>query len=182
MALLVTEMGDGNRRARRGRINDRHAMHFHNRCAFEHQLANADSRSRSSFAIGTAMENSGLVAAISGTLVPDPKALSPFVVLIILYVMTNVATELISNNAAAVLMFPFAVRFADNLGVEPRPFIMAVVMAASAAFALPLGYQTHLMVYGPGGYKLGDFLRVGLVMDLLIGICALLVIPLVWKF
>ncbi|MCC6154785.1 MAG: SLC13 family permease [Candidatus Hydrogenedentes bacterium] len=135
-----------------------------------------------SFAIGTAMEKSGLVAAISGALVPDPKALSPFVVLVILYVMTNVATELISNNAAAVLMFPFAVSFADNLGVEPRPFIMAVVIAASAAFALPLGYQTHLMVYGPGGYKLGDFLRVGIFMDLLIGICALTVIPLVWRF
>lgn len=135
-----------------------------------------------SFAIGTAMEQSGLVAAISGALVPDPKALSPMVVLIILYVMTNVATELISNNAAAVLMFPFAVQFADNLGVEPRPFVMAVVVAATAAFALPLGYQTHLMVYGPGGYKLSDFLRVGLIMDVLIGAVALTVIPLVWKF
>ncbi|NUM56365.1 MAG: SLC13 family permease [Candidatus Hydrogenedentes bacterium] len=135
-----------------------------------------------SFAIGTAMEKSGLVSAISGLLIPDPKSLSPFVVLVILYIMTNVATELISNNAAAVLMFPFAVQFADHLGVEPRPFVMAVVIAASAAFALPLGYQTHLMVYGPGGYKLTDFLRAGLFMDVLIGIVALTVIPMVWKF
>ena len=136
----------------------------------------------SSFAIGNAMEKSGLVASISQMIVPDPKALSPVMVLLILYVMTNVATELITNNAAAVLMFPFAVRFADNLGAHPMPFVIAVTVAASAAFALPLGYQTHLMVYGPGGYKLGDFLRVGVLMDIIICACAVTLIPLVWKF
>jgi di/tricarboxylate transporter len=136
----------------------------------------------SSFAIGNAMEKSGLVASISQMIVPDPKALSPVMVLLILYVMTNVATEFITNNAAAVLMFPFAVRFADNLGAHPMPFVIAVTIAASAAFALPLGYQTHLMVYGPGGYKLTDFLRVGVIMDVIICACAVTVIPLVWKF
>lgn len=75
--------------------------------------------------------------------------MSPWMVLLFIYVMTNVATELISNNAAAVLMFPFAVQMADNLGVHPMPFVIAVCISASAAFALPLGYQTHLMVYGP---------------------------------
>jgi len=135
-----------------------------------------------SFAIGSAMEKSGLVAKISTTLVPDPQAMSPWLLLLILYVMTNIATELISNNAAAVLMFPFAVKLADTVGSDPRPFVIAVMIAASAAFAMPLGYQTHLMVYGPGGYKFKDFLRIGVVMNLLIGVCALAVIPLVWKF
>ncbi|MDQ1256790.1 MAG: hypothetical protein QG656_1390, partial [Candidatus Hydrogenedentes bacterium] len=99
----------------------------------------------SSFAIGTAMEKSGLVESVSNMIVPDAKALSPVAVLLAVYLMTNAATELISNNAAAVLMFPFAVQMADNIGASPRPFIIAVIIAASAAFALPIGYQTHLM-------------------------------------
>ena len=135
-----------------------------------------------SFAIGAAMEASGLVTAVSQVLVPNPGALPPIIVVLVIYLMTNVATELISNNAAAVLMFPFAVNLADNLDVSPLPFVMAVTFAASAAFALPLGYQTHLMVYGPGGYKLGDFLRVGLPLNIIICLCAVTLIPLVWPF
>lgn len=135
-----------------------------------------------SFAIGGAMEKSGLVAAISNTIIPDPKALSPLVVLAILYVMTNFATELISNNAAAVLMFPFAITMADNLERDPQPFVIAVTIAASCAFTLPLGYQTHLMVYGPGGYKLVDFIRVGLPLNVVVGITAILLIPVIWPF
>lgn len=135
-----------------------------------------------SFAIGAAMEQSGLVEAISNRIVPDPSALPPWLLLLIIYAMTNIATELISNNAAAVLMFPFAVKMADNLGADPRPFIIAVTVAASAAFTLPLGYQTHLMVYGPGGYRLGDFIKVGLPLNIFAGIVAVIVIPLVWGF
>ncbi|MDZ4860567.1 MAG: SLC13 family permease [Candidatus Hydrogenedentes bacterium] len=135
-----------------------------------------------SFAIGGAMEKSGLVSAISSTLVPNPEAMSPWLVLAVLYIMTNLATELISNNAAAVLMFPFAVSLADKVGSHPRPFVIAVMIAASAAFALPLGYQTHLMVYGPGGYRFTDFLRIGVLLNILVGVVALLVIPMVWAF
>jgi di/tricarboxylate transporter len=136
----------------------------------------------SSFAIGSAMQSSGLVQEISSLIVPDSQALSPWLVLAVVYLMTNVSTELISNNAAAVLMFPFAVNMADNLGADPRPFVIAVTIAASAAFALPIGYQTHLMVYGPGGYRFSDFLRVGLPMDFIIAVTALTIIPFVWPF
>ncbi|MBI3119807.1 MAG: anion permease, partial [Candidatus Hydrogenedentes bacterium] len=136
----------------------------------------------SSFAIGNAMQASGLVAAVSHLVVPESGSLPPWAVLAIVYIMTNITTELISNNAAAVLMFPFAVGMADNLAVNPRPFVMAVTFAASAAFALPLGYQTHLMVYGPGGYRFTDFLRAGLLMDVIVCIVALSLIPLVWHF
>ena len=136
----------------------------------------------SSFAIGAAMQSSGLVDAISAAIVPEGRNASPLLILLILYVMTNVATELISNNAAAVLMFPFALSMADNLGTNPRPFVIAVTIAASCAFALPLGYQTHLMVYGPGGYRFTDFLRVGLLLDILICLLAVAIIPFVWPF
>lgn len=135
-----------------------------------------------SFAIGAAMEKSGLVEAVSSAIAPNPAALSPWLLLALVYLMTNIATELISNNAAAVLMFPFAVKMADNLSVSPMPFVIAVTLAASAAFTLPLGYQTHLMVYGPGGYRLNDFIRVGLPLNVLAGVISLLVIPFVWPF
>ncbi len=135
-----------------------------------------------SFAIGSAMESSGLVQTISELIVPNPQALAPWVILAVIYIMTNAATELISNNAAAVLMFPFAVNMADNLSADPRPFVIAVTVAASAAFALPIGYQTHLMVYGPGGYRFNDFLRVGIPMDVIVGITAIAIIPFVWPF
>lgn len=135
-----------------------------------------------SFAIGAAMERSGLVEAVSMAIAPDPSALSPLLLLALVYIMTNVATELISNNAAAVLMFPFAVKMADNLGASPMPFVIAVTLAASAAFTLPLGYQTHLMVYGPGGYRLMDFVRVGLPLNILAGVVSLIIIPFVWGF
>ncbi|GMW03317.1 MAG: SLC13 family permease [Candidatus Hydrogenedentota bacterium] len=136
----------------------------------------------SSFAIGSAMESSGLVEAVSHAIVPNAAAWSPIALLFIIYLMTNIATELISNNAAAVLMFPFAVKMADNLGADPKPFVIAVTIAASAAFALPIGYQTHLMVYGPGGYRFTDFLRIGLLLDLIVCACAITIIPLVWSF
>lgn len=135
-----------------------------------------------SFAVGTAMERSGLVEAVSTMVAPDPAAVHPWMILALVYVMTNLATELISNNAAAVLMFPFAVNMAHNLGADPRGFVIAVTIAASGAYTIPLGYQTHLMVYGPGGYKLGDFIRVGLPLNILIGVVGMIIIPLVWGF
>jgi di/tricarboxylate transporter len=91
-------------------------------------------------------------------------------------------TELITNNAAAALIFPIAISSATQMGIDPIPFAVAVAIAASASFATPIGYQTNLMVYGPGGYKFTDFLKVGLPMNFAFMLVALVVIPQVWGF
>ena len=93
-----------------------------------------------------------------------------------------VLNELISNNAAAALAFPFCLESARLLGVNERPFIMAVTLAASYAFASPIGYQTHMMVFGPGGYRFTDFMRVGIPLNLLMWIVAIILIPMIWPF
>lgn len=98
------------------------------------------------------------------------------------YLTTMIFTELITNNAAAVLVFPIAVASAGSLGVIPMPFAMAVMMAASAGFATPIGYQTSLMVYGPGGYRFTDYLRFGVPLDLVLLLVCVVLIPMVWSF
>ncbi len=135
-----------------------------------------------SFAIGAAMEAAGVVTVVSNLVVQEGTSLPPLAILLMVFVVTSISTEIITNNAAAVLMFPFAVRMADNIDASPIPFVVAVCIAASAAFALPIGYQTHLMVYGPGGYKLTDFLKVGIPLNILVCIVSMIVIPLVWPF
>ncbi len=91
-------------------------------------------------------------------------------------------TELVTNNAAAVISFPVVVAAAEHLGVSPMPFVVAVMFAASASFLTPIGYQTNLMVYGPGGYRVSDYLRVGAPLNLLSAVVALGLIPLIWPF
>lgn len=135
-----------------------------------------------SFAIGQGLENTGAVEKIATAMANSVGGYGPWFVLVTIYFVTLVATELITNNAAAVLMFPFAIEIASKLGVDPRPFVIAVTVAASNAFALPLGYQTHLMVYGPGGYKFNDFIRAGLPLDAITMASACITIPLFWKF
>ncbi|MBI5095343.1 MAG: SLC13 family permease [Candidatus Hydrogenedentes bacterium] len=135
-----------------------------------------------SFGVGKALENSGFVSVVADLIVAHAGSAGPYVVMLTVYGVTLVATELISNNAAAVLMFPFAVAMAGGMGVDPRPFVMAVTFAASSGFAIPLGYQTHLMVYGPGGYRFMDFVRVGLPMDILLMAVNTTLIPLAWPF
>ena len=98
------------------------------------------------------------------------------------YLVTMLSSELLSNNAAAALVFPFAIATAQACGASPRPFAMAVAFAASAAFATPIGYQTHMMVWGPGGYKFTDFIKIGLPLDILIWLAASILIPLAWHF
>src|SRR3546814_15213557 len=95
--------------------------------------------------------------------------LSPLVALIVLYLIAMVLTELLSNATVAVLITPIAVALAESLGVSPRPFLVAVMMAASAAFATPFGYQTNVIVYQMAGYRYMDFVRVGLPLNLKIG-------------
>ena len=97
------------------------------------------------------------------------------------YVLTAVFTEVITNNAAAVLMFPIAMAVSEQLGVSVLPFAIAVMFAASASFITPLGYQTNLMVYGPGRYQFLDYVRIGVPLSLLVGVIAILTIPLFWE-
>ena len=117
--------------------------------------------------IGIAMEESGLAAAATNSLIGSLDGISPLVALIILYALTMVLTELLSNATVAVLVTPVAVALAESLGVSARPFIVAVMMAGSAAFATPFGYQTNVIVYQMGGYGYMDFVRVGLPLNLI---------------
>jgi di/tricarboxylate transporter len=117
--------------------------------------------------IGIAMEQSGLAAEATGALVGSMQEFGPLTALIVLYGITMVLTELLSNATVAVLVTPIAVALAESLGVSPRPFLVAVMMAGSAAFATPFGYQTNVIVYQMGGYRYMDFVKVGLPLNLI---------------
>lgn len=134
------------------------------------------------FGLAKALENSGGVAAIANLAVGSIGVWGPIAVLVAIYMITSVVTEVVTNNAAAALLFPFAVAIGHELGVDPRPFVMAITFAASASFVTPIGYQTNLMVYGPGGYKLTDFVRVGLPLNLVLTALAAVLIPWIWPF
>jgi len=131
--------------------------------------------------IGTALTKTGAAAVIAEELVGLAQG-NPIATLAIVYLLTVLCTELITNNAAAVLMFPIALTSAQQLGVDVAPFAIAIMFAASCSFATPIGYQTNLMVYGPGGYRFSDFLRFGLPLTFILGVMALLIIPQVWVF
>ncbi len=134
-----------------------------------------------SFGLGKAMETSGAAEHMVRSML-GISGENHWVALAVVYFMAIVATEFLSNNAAAVLMFPIALATASTLHVSPMPFVVAIMFAASFGFATPLGYQTHLMVYGPGGYRLSDFLRMGIPLDLLLGVIAVILIPKFWPF
>jgi di/tricarboxylate transporter len=133
-----------------------------------------------SFGVGKALEQSGVAKLFAGLLVDCTRSLGPTATLAAIYSGTMVLNELISNNAAAALSFPFCLESARLLGVSERPFVMAVTLAASYAFASPIGYQTHMMVFGPGGYRFTDFMRVGIPLNLLMWLIAIILIPLIW--
>ncbi len=135
-----------------------------------------------SFGVGTALQNSGAATAIATALVDSTTTLGPIAALAVIYLLASMMTELITNNAAAVLMFPFCLETARLCSVSPRPFLIALILAASASFMTPVGYQTNMMVYGPGGYRFTDFLRVGGPLNLLLWIVAVALIPLFWPF
>jgi di/tricarboxylate transporter len=132
--------------------------------------------------LGRAMETSGLAEAVARHLLGTASSGHPWVVLGLVYALTLLFTEVATNNAAAVLIFPVAHAAATGLGVSFMPFALAVAVAASSGFATPLGYQTHLMVYGPGGYRFSDFVRVGLPLDLIVGAVTVGLLPLVFPF
>ncbi len=134
----------------------------------------------SMLAIGAALESSGAVALIVEVFAPYLSKLPPFLVVWAIYLLTSVLTELVSNNAVAVVVTPIAVGLASAMGIDPRPLVVAVMVAASASFATPIGYQTNMLVYGPGGYKFTDFMRVGIPLNLSIGVIASIMIPMIW--
>lgn len=130
--------------------------------------------------VGAALETTGAVALIADAFAPYLGALPPFLIIWAIYLLTSVLTEMVSNNAVAVVITPIAIGIAANMGLDPRPLVVAVMVAASASFATPIGYQTNMLVYGPGGYKFSDFLRVGIPLNLSIGLIASAVIPFIW--
>lgn len=134
-----------------------------------------------SFGLARAMEKTGLAEGIAQSTIAAAGD-HPHVVLAAIYFVTMLFTELMSNNAAAVLTFPIAWQTASNLGVNPMPFVMAVMIAASCGFATPMGYQTNLMIYGPGGYKFGDYVRFGGPLNLLVMAITVALAPLIWPF
>ncbi len=134
----------------------------------------------SMLAIGAALEASGAVKMIAEALAPMLGGLSPFLIVWSIYLLTSILTELVSNNAVAVVVTPIAIGLAQALGIDARPLVVAVMVAASASFATPIGYQTNMLVYGPGGYRFTDFMKVGIPLNLSTGLIASAVIPLLW--
>jgi len=131
--------------------------------------------------LGQALGQTGAAAAIAQAWVGFAGE-NPWATLVGIYAITSVFTALITNNAAAVLLFPIAGAAAESLGVSFRPFVFAIMMAASASFATPIGYQTNLMVYGPGGYRFSDYLRIGLPLNVVLAVVTILIAPWVWPF
>ena len=131
-------------------------------------------------AIGAALEHTGAVALVVEAFAPWLSGLPPFVLVWVIYLITSVLTELVSNNAVAVVVTPVAIGLGTAIGVDPRPLVIAVMIAASASFATPIGYQTNMLVYGPGGYRFTDFMKIGIPLNLSLGLVVSLAIPLVW--
>ncbi|GGA28597.1 SLC13 family permease [Neptunicoccus cionae] len=131
--------------------------------------------------IGSALQESGAVALLANGVAPLLHGLPPFFVIWAIYLLTSVLTELVSNNAVAVVVTPIAIALATVLGIDPRPLVIAVMVAASASFATPIGYQTNTLVYGPGGYAFTDFLKIGVPLNITVGLLASALIPLFWE-
>jgi di/tricarboxylate transporter len=131
-------------------------------------------------ALGIAMEKTGAAQLIVEDFAAVVGGLGPIAVLAAVYIITSILTEVMSNNAAAILLTPIAIGLAHQLGVDPRPFVVAVMFAASASFATPIGYQTNTFVYSAGGYRFTDFLKIGLPLNLLFATIAILIIPMFW--
>ncbi len=133
-------------------------------------------------ALGTALEKTGASRLYAETLIRLMEGFPPGLILGVIILLTSIFTQLLSNNATAVLILPVAISAATTIGVDPKPFIIAVCFGASACFASPLGYQTNLLVYGPGGYRFIDYLKLGIPLNLMILIFGTLMIPVFWPF
>jgi di/tricarboxylate transporter len=133
-------------------------------------------------AVGLGLDHSGAVKLIVGAISPFMLDLPPYMLVFAVYGLASVLTELVSNNAVAVILTPIAIGLASSLGVDPRPLVVAVMFGASASFATPIGYQTNTLVYGPGGYKFTDFLRIGVPLNLLMMVVMSAMIPFFFPF
>ncbi len=131
-------------------------------------------------AVGAALEHTGAIELLVGSLAPWLENVPPVVLIWTIYFITTLLTELVSNNAIAVIMAPIAIALGQTMGVDPRPLVVAVMIAASACFATPIGYQTNMLVYGPGGYRFTDYLKVGIPLNISLGVVVCLTIPLLW--
>jgi len=130
--------------------------------------------------IGRGLQDAGSVDLIANSVAPYLGMLPPPLMVWAIILMTSLLTELVSNNAVAVVVTPVAIGLAGVLGVDPRPLVVGVMVAASASFATPIGYQTNTLVYGPGGYRFTDFVRIGAPLNLLIGAVSAFIIPIMW--
>jgi di/tricarboxylate transporter len=131
--------------------------------------------------IGRAMENTGAAAALASSLTSLSGSLPPRGVLFLVFLLTSVFAQLITNNGSAVLVFPIAMEL-RSAEMSPEPFVLAITIAAACNFMTPIAYQTNLMVYGPGGYKFVDFLRIGVPLTLLTGAITVLLAPIFFPF
>ena len=132
--------------------------------------------------LGSAMENTGLASFFATKLTATLHLWGPWAVLSGIYLFTSLLTSFMSNNATAVLMFPIVLSTAQQLQLNPQPLVMAVMFAASASFMTPIGYQTNLLIFGPGGYRFSDFIKVGAPLNIILWIVATLTIPIFWPF
>ncbi len=130
--------------------------------------------------VGQGLQETGTVAFVVAWAAPWLEGLPPIALLAALYALTSILTETVTNNAVAVVVTPIAVALAQETGIDPRPLVVGVMMGASASFATPVGYQTNTLVYGAGDYRFSDFLKIGLPMNIIVGVVAVLVIPLVF--
>jgi di/tricarboxylate transporter len=131
------------------------------------------------FGIGNAMQKTGAAEFIATKMVGLAEG-NPWLVLSMLYITTSILTEMVTNNAAALILFPISMAMAGQMEVNVTPFVFAIMMGASASFATPIGYQCNMMVYGPGGYRFSDFLKIGVPMNLLMWLLASVLIPTIW--
>ena len=132
--------------------------------------------------IGLAMEKTGGAEWIAMGVVDVMDHLGPLAILAAIYILASILTELVTNNAVAILMTPIAISIAGSMEVDPRPFLVAIMFGASASFITPIGYQTNTYVYGAGGYKFNDFLKIGIPLNLILWGAAVLLIPKFWPF
>ncbi len=134
------------------------------------------------FAISKAMVNSGVADVVARFIIHMSNHYGPQVLLAVMFIITNLFTELITNNAAAALSFPLALSLSSQMGVSPLPFFVVICMAASASFSTPIGYQTNLIVQGIGNYKFTDFVRIGLPLNIITFLISVFLIPIIWPF
>lgn len=134
-----------------------------------------------SLGLGNALQETGAATVLAEGFLSYAEN-NPHLALAGIYLSTWILTEMVTNNAAAVLIFPIAISMATSFGVSYMPFVLTIIMAASASFSTPIGYQTNLMVYGPGGYKFTDFTKIGLPLNLMVAVITISLVPLIWPF